>query len=485
MKNKNSAGEKSDIKKQLILDAAERCLKKRGLENLNMREIAKEAKISLGTIGYYFPSKDYMLMSIFRDFVKKVLSGVQYDSPGIAPGQRLDYLLRGIFNELTTNSGNSRMFIDLWSHTMNNREIREILRGYYKNSLDWLVKLFEDGNASGQFNVDNPLALASFIFAVIDGLKVQVHLMDMERELETVKPVFTEYIKKHLTEENKKPSARKDIPDALKQRYPAGVHPLFNLEGKVSIVTGGSGGLGFMMAEGLAEAGASLVLCSRNMEECERASQKISTGGANVIAVRCDVTNPEDVDSLVKKTISHYGNVDILINNAGYGREEHLESLSIEKWGETLDINVKGPYLCARAAGRHMIKRKTGRIINIVSTAGAASAGPDTADSISYSTSEGAIVAFTRDLARKWSRYNINVNAIAPGYFKTDISKYSNKNRNAKLLKEIPMKRLGTDSEIKGVAVFLSSPASNYITGQVIAVDGGAFAWTAGVNFPD
>ena len=150
MKNSNPSGEKSDQKKQLILDAAERCLKKRGLENINMREIAKEAKISLGTVSYYFPTKDHILMNIFKDFVKRVLSRVQYDSPGIAPGQRLDYLLRGIFNELTANPGTCQIFMDLWSHTTSNKELRKLLQGYYKNSLNWLVKLFEKGNTTGQ-----------------------------------------------------------------------------------------------------------------------------------------------------------------------------------------------------------------------------------------------------------------------------------------------------------------------------------------------
>ena len=251
---------------------------------------------------------------------------------------------------------------------------------------------------------------------------------------------------------------------------------LFRLDGKVVIVTGGSKGLGLIMAEGLAEAGANLVLCARKLEECERAAEKISEIGVQTLALRCDVTDPDEVNDLVEKTVSQFQRIDVLINNAGYVWEEPLESVALEKWNRTLAINATGTFLCSQAAGRQMIKQGDGKIINITSVVGLASVDPELSDTVPYAASKGAVVAFTRDLARKWCKYNINVNAIAPGYFATKMSKYIIEHRNPQLMKSVPMKRLGEKDEIKGVAVFLASDAANYITGQVLAVDGGALA---------
>ena len=254
------------------------------------------------------------------------------------------------------------------------------------------------------------------------------------------------------------------------------VMELFSLKDKVVIVTGGSKGLGFMMAEGLAEAGAHVVLCARNLEKCERAAEQISKFGVQTMALQCDVSNPDEVNAMVEKTVAQFERIDVLINNAGFAWEDPPETVSLEKWDQTFAVNATGTFLCSQAAGRHMIKQGKGKIINILSVVGMASLDPEIADCVPYAASKGAIAAFTRDLSRKWCKYNINVNAIAPGYFATKMSKYVIEQRGPQMMNTIHMKRLGEKDEIKGVAVFLSSAASNYITGQILAVDGGVLA---------
>lgn len=255
-----------------------------------------------------------------------------------------------------------------------------------------------------------------------------------------------------------------------------GIFGLFDLAGKVAIVTGGSKGLGFMMAEGLAEAGADVVICARNLAQCEKAAERISQLGVGILAVRCDVSKSDDVTTLVEKTIQRFGRIDILINNAGYMWEMPLETASVEKWHQTFDINVTGTFLCSQAVGKQMIVQRGGKIINISSIAGVASTDPALADNVPYSASKGAVIAFTRDLARKWSNYGITVNAIAPGFFNTRMTQYLMVHRHPPLMNAIPMKRLGERHEIKGVVVFLASAAADYITGQILTVDGGATA---------
>ncbi len=251
---------------------------------------------------------------------------------------------------------------------------------------------------------------------------------------------------------------------------------LFSLKEKVVIVTGGSKGLGLMMAEGLAEAGANLVLCARNLDQCEKSAEKITELGVKTLPLRCDITNPDEVEILVDKTLSKFEHIDVLINNAGYAWEEPPEDVSLEKWNQTFAVNTTGTFLCSQAAGRQMIKQGGGKIINIISVGGMASLDPEVANSVPYTSSKGAVAAFTRDLSRKWCKHNINVNAIAPGYFATKMSKYVIEHRGPQMMRAIHMKRLGEKDEIKGVAVFLSSAASNYITGQILAVDGGVLA---------
>jgi len=254
------------------------------------------------------------------------------------------------------------------------------------------------------------------------------------------------------------------------------VQELFRLPGRVAIVTGGSRGLGFAMAEGLAEAGANLVLCGRKSAALEESVEAIRALGVECLAVRCDVAEVEEVAQMVARTVDRFGRIDILVNNAGYVWEEPLETVSLEKWMRTLAVNVTGTFLCSQAAGRQMIGQGGGKIINIASIAGLKSVDPGLSETVPYAAAKGAVVAFTRDLARKWCKHHILVNAIAPGYFSTRMSRYLVEHREPQLLNAIPMRRLGEVDEIKGVAVFLASDAANYITGQVLAVDGGAVA---------
>lgn len=254
------------------------------------------------------------------------------------------------------------------------------------------------------------------------------------------------------------------------------VHELFRLDGKVVLVTGGSRGLGFIMAKGFAEAGANVVLCARKIDACEAAAESLRSSGYECLALRCDVAEPEDVKALVEKTVEHFGRVDVLVNNAGYAWEAPLEQVSLEQWSRTFAVNATGTFLCSQEAGRRMIEQGSGKIVNVLSVAGLASVDPKLADSVSYSASKGALVAFTRDLARKWCRYRINVNGLAPGYFTTKMSQYLIEHRRDALMNSIPMGRLGEPDEIKGVVVFLASAAADYITGQILAVDGGALA---------
>jgi NAD(P)-dependent dehydrogenase (short-subunit alcohol dehydrogenase family) len=251
------------------------------------------------------------------------------------------------------------------------------------------------------------------------------------------------------------------------------VMELFRLDGKVAIVTGGSRGLGFWMAEGLAEAGTDIVLCARKLEPCQEAAKAIREIGVRSSAFSCDVSDPGQVKDVVEKALSEFGRVDILINNAGFIWEEPLENMSLEKWNRTLAINATGTFLFTQEVGKHMIKQRQGKIINIASVAALVSADPELSNTVAYSASKGAVVALTRDLARKWCQYNININAIAPGYFATKMSKVLVENRQPQLMRTIQMKRLGTKDDIKGVAVFLCSAAANYITGQTLVVDGG------------
>jgi NAD(P)-dependent dehydrogenase (short-subunit alcohol dehydrogenase family) len=253
------------------------------------------------------------------------------------------------------------------------------------------------------------------------------------------------------------------------------VKQLFDLKGRVAVVTGGSIGLGRQMAEGLAEMGADLVLCARKADRCERAAAELKTLGVRTLAVGCDVKKPSDIQEVVNTTLSQFGRIDILINNAGASWGAPIEEMTLEQWNKVIETNLTGTFLFSQAVGKHMTAQKRGKIINIASTAGLRGSPPEF-QAIGYSTSKGGVITFTRDLARKWAIHNIHVNAIAPGWFPTHMAEAFIERNRKNILAGIPLGRVGSEHDLKGAAVFLASDASDFVTGQVLVVDGGQSA---------
>jgi NAD(P)-dependent dehydrogenase (short-subunit alcohol dehydrogenase family) len=252
---------------------------------------------------------------------------------------------------------------------------------------------------------------------------------------------------------------------------------LFELDGRVAIVTGGGRGIGRQIATALAEMGSDVVVCGRNLESCEETAADLATRGVKAFGMRCDVRSGDEIAEVVARTKSELGRVDVLVNNAGTVWAGWPEDGAIEGWQKVVDVNLTGLFLFCRAAGRLMIEQQSGRIINIASIAAFRGAPPEIMNTISYQATKGAVVALTRDLACKWARHNINVNAIAPGWFVTGMTEMLLAQHEAALIERIPLRRLGGSDDLKGVAVFLASPASSWVTGQTYVVDGGESAW--------
>lgn len=250
------------------------------------------------------------------------------------------------------------------------------------------------------------------------------------------------------------------------------VRDLFDLTGKTAIVTGGSRGIGKEMAEGLAEAGASLMLCSRRQEWLDETVAEFAKRGFNAAGILCDVSKPDDVQTLVDETVSKFGSIDILVNNAGVSWGTMPEEMSLEQWQKVIDVNLTGCFLMAQAAGREMLKQGKGSIINIASIAGLTSSanGPFYAG---YVASKAGLIGLTRELAASWGRRGIRVNAIAPGFFPSRMTKAVLDIYERSIQENNVIPRVGEPGELKGAAVFLASDASSYITGQTIVVDGG------------
>ncbi|QQZ08621.1 SDR family oxidoreductase [Heyndrickxia vini] len=247
---------------------------------------------------------------------------------------------------------------------------------------------------------------------------------------------------------------------------------LFDLTNKTAIITGGSSGLGSQMALALAEAGANIVICSRNIQACQEMSDLLNQQGYHSIALKCDITNQEDIDYVVDETIKNFGTIDILINNSGTSWIAPVLDIPADKWDKVMNVNLKGMFFFSQAVAKIMKDQGGGKIINISSVTGLFGTNPAFLDSVAYNTSKGAVVSLTKDLAVKLAQYNIQVNAIAPGFFPTKITKALDKATTI-ILSKIPAKRFGTDQDLKGSALFLSSKASDYITGQLLVVDGG------------
>jgi len=253
------------------------------------------------------------------------------------------------------------------------------------------------------------------------------------------------------------------------------VRQLFDLTGRTAIITGGSVGLGRQMAEGLAEMGANLVLCARKKERCVQAAEALQKLGVKTLALGCDVKNPANVLEVVDAAFSTFGRIDILINNAGTSWGAPVEDMRLEHWNKVMETNVTGTFLFSQAVGKHMVAQRRGKIVNIASVAGLRGAPPEF-QAIGYHASKGAVISFTKDLACKWGIHNIQVNAIAPGWFPTNMSKVVIERNKETFLGKIPLRRLGNENDLKGAAVFLCSDASDYVTGHVLVVDGGQTA---------
>ncbi len=252
------------------------------------------------------------------------------------------------------------------------------------------------------------------------------------------------------------------------------VKQLFDLTGKVALITGGSRGLGLQMAEALGEMGAKVAITARKADELKEAEAHLTSLGIQVMTVVNDLSKFDQIPGMVDQVLAHYGTIDILVNNAGATWGAPAEDYPDEAWKKVMDLNINAMFFLSREVGKRvMIPNKSGKIINVASVAGLAGGPPDM-HTIGYNASKGAAVNFTRALGSEWGRYNINVNAICPGFFPSKMSKGLLERIEKMVVATTPLHRLGGDEDLKGTVVFLASEASRHITGQYIAVDGGA-----------
>jgi NAD(P)-dependent dehydrogenase (short-subunit alcohol dehydrogenase family) len=246
----------------------------------------------------------------------------------------------------------------------------------------------------------------------------------------------------------------------------------FSLEGKVAIVTGSSRGIGRAVAEGLARAGAAVTVNGRDPDTTRSAADEIAAAGGKSLAVPADVSSAADIERLIQTTVTTFGRLDILVNNAGISPYfKPAETMTEGEWDDIMKVNLKGVFLCCQSAGRVMLRQKSGRIINMSSIGGKV-ALPRL---VAYCSAKGAINQLTRVLAVEWASHGIRVNAIAPGYVDTDLTKglRDNPKRLEPMLRQIPLGHLGIPADIVGAAIYLASDASSYVTGHILDVDGG------------
>jgi NAD(P)-dependent dehydrogenase (short-subunit alcohol dehydrogenase family) len=248
---------------------------------------------------------------------------------------------------------------------------------------------------------------------------------------------------------------------------------LFNLSGKVGIVTGGNRSIGKTLALSLADAGADVVVvAAHNVDSAHQVEEEIHRKGRKCLAVKADVSIKTDVQEMVSKTMERYGKIDILINNAAINIFSPAVDFSLEDWNKVLSVDLTGAFLCAQAVGKIMIAQRKGKIINLASVGGLCGTYRK---AVAYDSSKAGVINLTRSLGVEWGKYNINVNAIAPGMVESDLTRTRLEDQSFRkyFLERVPLGRIGQPEDLVGVVIFLSSEASNWITGQTIVIDGG------------
>jgi NAD(P)-dependent dehydrogenase (short-subunit alcohol dehydrogenase family) len=254
----------------------------------------------------------------------------------------------------------------------------------------------------------------------------------------------------------------------------ASVKELFDLSGKAALITGGSRGLGFQIAEAFGELGVKVALTARKQGELDEAAARLTKQGVETLTIAADLSKYETIPGVVERTVDRYGTIDILVNNAGTTWGAPAEEHPAEGWHKVINLNVNATFFLSQEVGRRcMIPRRKGKIINMASVAGLRAHGTGMT-TIAYDTSKAAMIHFTRSLAAEWGKYDINVNAICPGFFPTKMSRGLLQTIGDDVVAHTPLGRLGGDDDLKGIAVFFASEASRHVTGQFIAVDGGA-----------
>jgi gluconate 5-dehydrogenase len=260
------------------------------------------------------------------------------------------------------------------------------------------------------------------------------------------------------------------------QNAPApGVRSLFDLTGRAAVITGGHGALAAAMAGALAELGCSVVLAARRVAQCEELAHELeSAHGVEAIPLAADVSREEDVERVLRTAIDELGRLDVLINNAATFWAAPPEDVPTDRgWQRVIDVNLTGTFMACRNAGRLMLQAGSGSIINVASTGGLMSFLPEVGSTLSYTTSKGAVISLTRDLAAQWSARGVRVNAIAPGSMDGGMTHTIPQEQQAIMVSKIPMGRQGRPDELRGAVAYLASDASSYVTGTVLVVDGG------------